>query len=423
MKKTYPRKVKQTWPKRVSFGRETVTIYRRRTPNGAWGYMLSDYSGGVRRFRSYATEEEAVEAATILARRLAERQVVAASLTNEEAATYAAAVQVLQPLRVPLLPAVDVIAEGVKLTGSLSGIMEACRQYAASRALQSKSVAEAVEELLAVQRNRGVSDRYYYDLSYRLGRFTEAVVMDMRDVKTPHVQAFLDGLQLSAQSYVNYRRALNLLFEFGKRRHWCADNPVNATERVKVRDPRTEIFTPEEMRRLLAVAEPDILPSLVLGAFAGLRSAEIERLRWSDTDLKRRIITIDNRVAKTAARRVVPVTDNLAAWLGPFSNATGRVWPHSVILHYRRKRETAAATAVDGREPVVWKPNALRHSYASYRYAILMDAGRVAAELGNSPNIVHRFYRELVSAEAAREWFSIMPAQTAVNVVPMASTR
>ena len=37
--------------------------------------------------------------------------------------------------------------------------------------------------------------------------------------------------------------------------------------------------------RLLAAATPDFLPSLAIGAFVGLRSAEIERLEWKDIDL------------------------------------------------------------------------------------------------------------------------------------------
>jgi len=41
--------------------------------------------------------------------------------------------------------------------------------------------------------------------------------------------------------------------------------------------------------RLLAAATPDFLPSLAIGAFAGLRSAEIERLEWRTLTLWRGI--------------------------------------------------------------------------------------------------------------------------------------
>lgn len=59
--------------------------------------MVANYSEGKRRFDSYPTEDEAIFEANKLAKKLSERQVVAAAMTNEQAAEYAAAVQALSP--------------------------------------------------------------------------------------------------------------------------------------------------------------------------------------------------------------------------------------------------------------------------------------------------------------------------------------
>ena len=56
--------------------------------------MVANYSGEKRRFDCYPTEAEARDAAQRLVRQLSERQVVAASMTNEQAAEYAAAPRV-----------------------------------------------------------------------------------------------------------------------------------------------------------------------------------------------------------------------------------------------------------------------------------------------------------------------------------------
>ena len=56
-----------------------------------------------------------------------------------------------------------------------------------------------------------------------------------------------------------------------------------------------------------------------------------------------------------------------------------------------------------------WRQNTLRHSYASYRLADTPVAARVALEMGNSPEKLFRDCRELVTLEAAKEWFAIMP--------------
>ena len=47
-----------------------------------------------------------------------------------------------------------------------------------------------------------------------------------------------------------------------------------------------EIFTPQEMDRVLSVAEPRVRLLLTLAATAGLRLAELTHLRWRDVDLR-----------------------------------------------------------------------------------------------------------------------------------------
>ena len=60
---------------------------------------------------------------------------------------------------------------------------------------------------------------------------------------------------------------------------------------------------------------------------------------------------------------------------------------------------------------VKWKHNALRHSYASYRLALVQDAAKVALELGHSPTILFKHYRELVMPDQAEAWFRIEPPE------------
>ena len=49
------------------------------------------------------------------------------------------------------------------------------------------------------------------------------------------------------------------------------------------------------------VASVEFLPSVAIGAFAGLRSADIERIEWSEIDLVGGHITIAASKAKTAS--------------------------------------------------------------------------------------------------------------------------
>ena len=52
------------------------------------------------------------------------------------------------------------------------------------------------------------------------------------------------------------------------------------------------------------------------------------RLDWSAVDLKRKIIHLRADQAKTASRRIIPMSDNLLAWLLPRVRK-GRVVPNA----------------------------------------------------------------------------------------------
>jgi hypothetical protein len=65
-----------------------------------------------------------------------------------------------------------------------------------------------------------------------------------------------------------------------------------------------------------------------------------------------------------------------------------------------------------------WKRNGLRHSFISYRLAIVQDAAKVALEAGNSAKQIFQNYREIVTPEKAAIWFSIAPAAPE-NLLPM----
>ena len=83
------------------------------------------------------------------------------------------------------------------------------------------------------------------------------------------------------------------------------------------------------------------------------------------------------------------------------------------VISTKRKEASAKSAGV------ALKSNALRHSYASYRFAQTSDAGKVAGEMGNTAIIVHKHYRALVSAKAAEKWFSIRPDSALKNVIKL----
>ena len=412
-------------------------MYRRRTPLGNYAYMVANYADGNRRFDSYSTEAAALEAANKLAKQLSEREVLAAAMTNEQASEYAAAVQKLAPFGLGLLSAADTLANALKTIGgfetvekvkeaaaqgkplpALAEVQAAAELYKSKhKKITDKRVGEVIAELIALKKSRGASERYVDDLRFRLEKFGTRFQCNLSSVQTPDIQEWLDGLKLSSQSYANNRRVVHLLFEHGVTRGYCLDNPAANVESPKIKNGEVKIFTPEETRRLLAAASEDFLPCLAIGLFAGLRSAEIERLEWKDIDLEQRHIIVGADKAKTASRRIVPIAANLAEWLKPYAERTGSVWPHVRDWFHKCQLATAAATKIEAQpekkiaevKPVKWKANGCRHSFASYSFALCADAGRVAGYCGNSAKLIHKHYRQLCTPADAQQFFSIEP--------------
>jgi len=226
------------------------------------------------------------------------------------------------------------------------------------------------------------------------------------------VQRWLDGLDVAAQTAKNFRTVLYTLFSFAESRGYVfkGGNPVEDTESISANGGKIEIFTPDEITALLKTAPPEFQPLVALGAFAGLRSAEAERIEWRHVDLAGGFIHVAADKSKTKSRRLMPILPNLAAWLAPYAKQRGQVWKGTPDT----LRDVRAATVEAS--GVAWKPNALRHSFISYRLADIQNAAQVALEAGNSPAMVFKHYRELVKPSEAKAWFAIVP-QTPANVV------
>ena len=410
-------------PEVVKVGNVTVKLYKRkrRTAIGKTRtvYEIADYTSGTRRFVGFSDHTKAVTKAKDIAQKIASGDVEAASMTNTEAASYGRGSELLRPTGISLEAACTLVAKHFEILGG-DYVIESAHHYKRTRPDQvtQRNLADVVAELVALKKSRGLSDDYTNDLRQRLTRFADKHVGEIHRVTTADVQRFLDGLGLGTQSVKNFRTVIGTLFEFAEARGYIAKgcNPVTSTETVKVKSGDIEIFTLDEITKLLKAASEDFLPLVAIGAFAGLRSAEAERIEWNDIDLAGGFIHVAKSKAKTKARRLVPILPNLAQWLAPYSQRTGKIWKTT-----DNDLQDARATCIQT-SGVAWKNNALRHSFASYRLAATQNAAQVALEMGNSADVVFKHYRELVKPETAKAWFAVSPEQPA-NVTNLSAAK
>ena len=392
----------------VKRGSSVVKIYRDRKPTGTY-YRVAYHIGGKRHRLHFNDLIKATNEAEAKAAQLSRGDIDAAQLTGRDRLVYGRAVEAVREHGAPLDAVALEYSEASKLLDGVP-LIEAVRFYSRhhGRGITRKSVADAVVAMIAAKTAKGVSAVYLSDLRYRLGVFREAFHCDVNALTPDDLKAFFESRSagLSARSHNNFLRTIKTFLRFAQNHGWLSKE-ADLLARVEKRSEKAtpvEIFTSAQLAALLKKASVEIAPCLALGAFAGLRAEEILRLDWADVEKRPGFIEVAAHKAKTATRRIVPISENLARWLAIASRRAERVWRHSKAWFFEAVRNVASDANIK------WKQNALRHSFISYRLAEIQDVNRVALEAGTSPQMIFRHYRELATPEQARTWFSIAPA-------------
>jgi integrase len=385
-----------------------VKIY---TVNRKDGYpMFSLYwkEGGQRKVRHLACMEEARLIAQQITVRLANGFETGNEATKRNLEMLRHCEDLAAGFGVSLAAAMDEWVSARRTAGDIP-IADAVRFYAANRAdlVAIRTTAQVADEFIASRKSSGVSDAYVRSARLNLRQFTDRLKGNITEIAVSDINRFLGNLEtLGPVSRNTIRRNLITMFSFAKKQGYLHPDRKTAaelSESFKVPDTGIDIFTPDEMQRILLAANARILPLIAIGAFSGIRSGEILRLDWEDIKWDRGHIEIAGCKAKTAARRLVPLTDNLKAWLAPWRAESGK------IISISDYAGALSDTAVKAKIPGGWRQNALRHSYISYRVAETGDVARTSLEAGNSPKMIFRHYREIVDEEAAKAWWSITP--------------
>ena len=195
-------------------------------------------------------------------------------------------------------------------------------------------------------------------------------------------------------------------------------SPGHSNRRISTKteffaEPETEvgILTTAQLKALLSAAHPDLVPFLVLAAFAGVRRAEIEKMDWSDVHVEDKCLMVPAKIAKTAKKRMVEMQDNLAAWLKPHVKAAGPLVPLSqrTGLPSSKRLEMLLDLAREDAGITKWPSNCLRHSYGTYMVVKSHDEVYVAEQMGNPIEMVRDHYKTHVKPAEPLHYFGIYP--------------
>lgn len=394
------------YPKTVEYRGSTATIYLQKPRNlTRYEVRYYDVDGSQQRF-TFTTAEAAKEFAEAAVREIVNNRSNFITLRGQEAYDYQQIVRQLAPTGLSIMKVANLVVDSVQLLGGTTSILDAVRYYVDNRPRKSPdiTVRQVADELLDLKKREGsVGPLHLRDLRLRLGRFADKFDCAIRKVPSAAIRDYILEQPVGERTRHNLRTTLAMLFNFAAGEGYMPNDHKGVPRPTKRRRAKVAVlvFSPEEMSKLLNAATGDQLVALAIGGFAGLRSEEIKRLQWEHICFEQGHIVVPDTVAKCEERRIVPMSDNLRAWLLPLRRATGRVCSYAnLAIVYERTAKRAG---------IAWKRNGLRHSYISYRVALIKNVAQIAFEAGNSPVMVHRHYLKCVSEPMAQAWFDLNP--------------
>ncbi len=200
------------------------------------------------------------------------------------------------------------------------------------------------------------------------------------------------------------RLILHGVFEYCRRQEWCVVNPVSLLPAPRLKEGEISPLTWDELVRLMKTARLPAhcacLPALGVMLWAGVRPAELCRLRWEDIDFEENVITLHPEHSKTGGCRHIRMHAVLRRCLLHSGLGKGSVCPPDWQRRWRRLRDAAGI--------IPWRQDVLRHTFASYHAKQFHDFAQLQIDMGHrSAELLRTRYlsmRGITAAHAALFW-------------------
>ena len=401
---------------------QQIPIYH--TPDTKGGKVYDSYTivfiqAGKRIRRRAATIDAARDIAISVARQLGDGVGHVAALTPSQVADFASAQQILrQHPGATLATAIAEWAAANVALGSGGSIVAACE--AQRKATLKRSgytpalVSDVYEAFMASQEREGASTRYIEDCTSRMGQIKDTFRGYIHAVEKSDIEAWLNKKKIGMRTRKNYRAAAVTFWAFAKAQGYLPRDQQTEAEllpkskRTKAARLSAEIgvYEPAQLRKILEAAPDHLLPVFAIGAFAGLRSAELHRLKWSDIHPSYIEVSADD--SKTAVKRHAPVPIALKEWLAGVKRGESDERLCARFAHEKGlARAMSKAVRDAGEKPV---HNGLRHTFCSARVAATDDVKQTSREAGNSPAIILKHYVKVMTRAKGQAWFNVRPS-------------
>jgi integrase len=167
---------------------------------------------------------------------------------------------------------------------------------------------------IETKKSKGTFERYEHTVDLFLKHIGTAARSPVTSINSSHVEGFLDArlkAGVAPKTAVVDIKTLNVAFNRAERYSVILKNPVTAVEMPKVESSERDIFTPEQVAKLLQTVGPksDWFTLILLGYFTGQRLGDCVTLEWKQVDMRNHVIHFKQK--KTGKKVAVPMTEDL----------------------------------------------------------------------------------------------------------------
>lgn len=281
---------------------------------------------------------------------------------------------------------------------------------------------ELVERYIGEKEKEKLRPRSIKDLESRLGAFTRTFGERLaKNLTTADLQGWISDPEHSELTQRNYHVVVGGLLNFAVANKYLASSPLADVKKPKPEQKAPGILTLEQAKALLDAAtnnpELELGWFVVCGLFLGVRTEELMKLKVDDVRLTEGFLHVGPHIAKkrrirninfsveTRINGKVTVLDPVTPWLSRLpAPASGMIAPPSCLNRFYKTLLSKA-----GIED--WPSNAMRHSYASYLYALTSNSAETCARLGHRrDDVLFEFYRALTTAKQGLAYFTMVPS-------------
>lgn len=310
-----------------------------------------------------------------------------------------------------------------KLAPYKVALSEVVRLYVAERVRHAASEKVTNASLAYLKTCATLRDRTYKSYEGTMKRLTTAVGDRTLSTLTASELMEAAGIGGSGAGAALHWRNLKAFW------YWCAKSPRGWCDKKlfeEIEEPDAggdgviSVMSPAEALALLRTAQahyPDTLALFALSLFAGIRSAELERL--SAADVTSDGVEVSSGASKKGRRRHITLSPTLAAWLEahPFKEVPKNWEKISAAVRRLAGWKVESELLKNPPEPTrgPWPQNVMRHSHASYAVASGVELQTLLFEFGHteSPAVLREHYVGRATKKAALEYFSLRPKGTA----------